>query len=363
MHRWRHARSSGHKPNTTGYRADVRCVRHSVDLEALRRYAADGRPDVDRQARLLVGRRQCPACRPEYVGAYPATVRDRASAADAETFACICCGCAWTTEDETWVAFVDGGLQMRGPEQVPLGVSIDGTWFRVVAVDPLDCLESILRQGLAELTKRLPLPGEGTRFVDDIIDGARSAASGVAVLDTELAWVFTEHGVGDDTAWALQKEVFETVEQIQDLLTGAPLPLHVQLGSLDYSVRHGPSRAGERGDSRRGLPLGKEECQAIVDEVVASLPEPFATRFENVDVRLSEEEPEQDLWGLYTGIPTTLRAGVPYKQPDQITIYWRSIVGESATAEEASENLRMVVLHEIGHYFGIDDERLHDLGY
>lgn len=69
------------------------------------------------------------------------------------------------------------------------------------------------------------------------------------------------------------------------------------------------------------------------------------------------------LFGLYHGIPLPAR-GENYNLvlPDKISIYQESIEAVCDTDDEVREQVRVTVLHEIGHYFGIDDERLHELG-
>ena len=71
----------------------------------------------------------------------------------------------------------------------------------------------------------------------------------------------------------------------------------------------------------------------------------------------------QLLLGLYHGIPITQR-GEYYNlvAPDKISIYQESIEATCSSYDAVREEVRRTVLHELGHYFGIDDERLHELG-
>jgi predicted Zn-dependent protease with MMP-like domain len=114
----------------------------------------------------------------------------------------------------------------------------------------------------------------------------------------------------------------------------------------------------------------------LVSEAIDSLPEEFLERLENVQVDI-EEWPTRDdladaglahrdkysLLGLYHGVPLTDR-GVYYMAfPDRITIYQKPIeamVGEDE--ERVREQVRRTVIHEIAHYYGIDDQRLEELG-
>lgn len=111
--------------------------------------------------------------------------------------------------------------------------------------------------------------------------------------------------------------------------------------------------------------------ERIVAEVVRSLPEPFSERFSNVAI-VVEEWPDQgagaetladaedtDLLGLYQGVPYGERqAGYNLVVPDRITIYRGPILAASRTEAEAREEIRLTVLHEIGHYFGLGDDEL-----
>jgi len=112
--------------------------------------------------------------------------------------------------------------------------------------------------------------------------------------------------------------------------------------------------------------------ERIVAEVVAGLPEPFRDRFENVAVVVEEwpnpdaetvgataDDAETDLLGLYQGVPYGERqTGYHLVLPDRITIYRGPILAASRTEAEAREEIRLTVLHEIGHYFGLADDEL-----
>lgn len=74
--------------------------------------------------------------------------------------------------------------------------------------------------------------------------------------------------------------------------------------------------------------------------------------------------PEPGLLGLYEGVPLTERGeGYFGFLPDRISIYWREICAVCATPEDVVEQVRITVVHEIAHHFGIDDDRLHELGW
>ena len=81
------------------------------------------------------------------------------------------------------------------------------------------------------------------------------------------------------------------------------------------------------------------------------------------DMRAAGISPRHLLLGLYHGIPLT-RRGESYNlvPPDKISIYQDSIEQLCSNDDEIREQVRKTVLHELGHYFGISDERLHELG-
>jgi predicted Zn-dependent protease with MMP-like domain len=110
----------------------------------------------------------------------------------------------------------------------------------------------------------------------------------------------------------------------------------------------------------------------MVGEVLAALPEQFRARLSNVAVVVDEWPPddaddagggpdgdEPELLGLYQGVPYGDRAtDYHLALPDRITIYRRPILAQSRTEAEAREEVRLTVLHEIGHYFGLGDDEL-----
>ncbi|HMO54487.1 MAG TPA: metallopeptidase family protein [Tepidiformaceae bacterium] len=109
-------------------------------------------------------------------------------------------------------------------------------------------------------------------------------------------------------------------------------------------------------------------------EAVASIPEEILQNVHNVDIVIERRPTARDrkvagigprslLLGLYHGIPITKR-GAYYNlaAPDKISIYQEHIEAICETDDEVREQVRKTVLHEIGHYFGIDDDRLHELG-
>jgi predicted Zn-dependent protease with MMP-like domain len=84
-------------------------------------------------------------------------------------------------------------------------------------------------------------------------------------------------------------------------------------------------------------------------------------------VVLVEDDPPEDdpdLLGLYDGVALTERWGVPVMElPDRIFVFRRPLLDLCDSREELVEEVRITVVHEVAHHFGIDDDRLHELGY
>jgi predicted Zn-dependent protease with MMP-like domain len=117
-------------------------------------------------------------------------------------------------------------------------------------------------------------------------------------------------------------------------------------------------------DNGRVITVDPAAFEQMVAMALDSLPSQFATLIENVAVLVEAGPAPRGLLGLYEGIPLTSRttsyAGV---LPDRITIYQRAICEICDTEEDVVEQVRRTVIHEVGHYFGIDDDRLRELGW
>jgi len=103
-----------------------------------------------------------------------------------------------------------------------------------------------------------------------------------------------------------------------------------------------------------------------VARAVDSLPPELRKAMSNVEIVVEEENPEDpDLYGLYLGIPLTERdTGYAGALPDKIAIYRLPLVEEFGDDPEVLEDeIRITVLHEIAHHFGVDEDRLTELGW
>jgi predicted Zn-dependent protease with MMP-like domain len=119
-----------------------------------------------------------------------------------------------------------------------------------------------------------------------------------------------------------------------------------------------------------------EAFARLVSEAVESLPEEFLERLENVQVDVEEWPSREELLeaglgtrdkyallGLYHGVPLTGRGAAYMAFPDRITIYQKPIEAAAGPdLHDIAEQVRHTVIHEIAHYYGIDDDRLDELG-
>jgi predicted Zn-dependent protease with MMP-like domain len=102
-----------------------------------------------------------------------------------------------------------------------------------------------------------------------------------------------------------------------------------------------------------------------VEQALASLPADLREAMSNVEIVVEDENPDDpDLFGLYLGIPLTERSDYAGVLPDKIAIY-RLPLEEEFGGDPAllQHEIRITVLHEIAHHFGIDEERLDELGW
>ena len=111
------------------------------------------------------------------------------------------------------------------------------------------------------------------------------------------------------------------------------------------------------------IELSRDRFEQLVADALDTLPDQFARLLRNVVV-LVEDGTDPHLLGLYEGVPLTERlSDYSAALPDRITIYRTAICAICDTEQDVAEEVRATVVHEVGHFFGIDDERLHDLGW
>ena len=121
------------------------------------------------------------------------------------------------------------------------------------------------------------------------------------------------------------------------------------------------------------MKLTRKEFEELVVSALKRLPRFFKKKMENVDVVVEDQASQEllsemglrspfELLGLYQGIPLD-RRGFYYGNvlPDKITLFQIPIESVCKTKETVEEKVREVVIHEVGHYFGLDDKRLREL--
>ena len=107
-----------------------------------------------------------------------------------------------------------------------------------------------------------------------------------------------------------------------------------------------------------------DRFEELVAEALDSLPEELGRLMDNVWVTVEDVPEEPGLLGLYDGVPLTERdAYGGMVLPDRITLYRIPICAMCRTEAEVVEMVRDTVIHEVAHHFGIDDERLDELGW
>ena len=108
------------------------------------------------------------------------------------------------------------------------------------------------------------------------------------------------------------------------------------------------------------MPTFEDHVRAALDELPAHL----AAALENVAVVVENENPEDpDLLGLYHGVPLPERGDAGGLLPDTISIYRVPLEDSFPDPEDLRDEIRITVLHELAHYFGLDEERIAELGY
>lgn len=95
-----------------------------------------------------------------------------------------------------------------------------------------------------------------------------------------------------------------------------------------------------------------------------SLPPHLAAALDNVAVVIEDEHPDEPgLFGLYEGTPLPERGDMAGALPDRITIFRLPLEEEFTEPRKLEQEIRITVLHELGHYFGLGEDRLAELGY
>lgn len=112
--------------------------------------------------------------------------------------------------------------------------------------------------------------------------------------------------------------------------------------------------------------MSRADFEEAVRDALDEIPERFARQLGNVVVLVEDDAPadDPDLLGVYDGVPLTERDEFSGGAlPDRITIYRNPTLAICDTREDVVEEVAITVVHEVAHFFGIDDAALHELGW
>ena len=109
--------------------------------------------------------------------------------------------------------------------------------------------------------------------------------------------------------------------------------------------------------------MNRERFEQLVSAAIAEMPEEFRKRLENVAIIVEDRHPDEDLFGLYEGTPLPERGSEAPLYPDRIWIFQEPIEQECEDEDQVKEEIRLTIMHEVAHFFGIDDDALDDMGY
>jgi len=102
--------------------------------------------------------------------------------------------------------------------------------------------------------------------------------------------------------------------------------------------------------------------ERMVADALDDLPDELTAVLDNVVVQVADRnDDEPDLLGLYEGVPHTERTG--HEGPDVVSIYRLALCEACDSEDDLAEEVYVTVIHELAHAAGIDDDRLHDLGW
>jgi len=111
-------------------------------------------------------------------------------------------------------------------------------------------------------------------------------------------------------------------------------------------------------------PVSPQEFEGLVADALDTLPEQLARHFDNVVVVVEDENAEDpEILGLYDGVALTERTHYTGALPDRISLYRIPLCLMAEDLDHLVEEIAITVVHEFAHHMGIDDDRLHQLGW
>lgn len=112
--------------------------------------------------------------------------------------------------------------------------------------------------------------------------------------------------------------------------------------------------------------MSRDRFEELVVRAIDLVPDAFAEALDEVGIVVEDRAPPSmgSLYGLYRGVPRTHPEGHGWLElPPQISIYMHPMLDHVRTEDELVEQVRITVLHELGHHLGMDEDRLEELGY
>lgn len=111
--------------------------------------------------------------------------------------------------------------------------------------------------------------------------------------------------------------------------------------------------------------VDRDTFEQLVAEAMDGVPQPFAAALEEVAVIVEERSPadDPDLYGLYLGVPLDEPWAASGQLPPTIALYMHPLIDDCDSREELVDQIRITVLHELGHHLGLDEDQLDALGY
>ena len=281
----------------------------------------------------------------------PATASDLESVAAIETAADTAFEAVFGAAD--WGAPPSGAARLQHPGFVlVVAESHDGPpvgFAHVIEHDEQAHLEQL--SVLPDHTRR----GHGTALVDAALDEARARGATRMTLRTfaEVSWnapFYTALGFAEGPS-------------PDDDFHRALVTAEESAGLGAFGRRVHMSIALESGTG--GMQLGAEEFEALVIEELDKLPDDMVDGLDNV-VFVVEDSPEDgdDLFGVYEGLALTERGQYGMGElPDRIVVYRHAHLAACADEDELRAEVHTTLVHEIAHFYGIDDAHLHELGW
>ncbi len=112
--------------------------------------------------------------------------------------------------------------------------------------------------------------------------------------------------------------------------------------------------------------LSRGEFDLLVEQAVAQLPRIFREKLANVAIEVAESQPHgedegEPLMGIFEGVPMTEKSVFQASGPDRVVLYQRNIESVCRTRKELVREIRLTLLHELGHFFGLSEKELEDI--